>query len=605
MLIRSLTAAVLAAAVASLSASSSARAADDAPGLKETKEQKEARMAWCREARFGMFIHWGVYSVPAGTYKGVQVKHIGEWIQNDAKIPVAEYAKYAERFNPTEFDADAWVKLAKDAGQKYIVITSKHHDGFAMFHSKASPYNIYDATPFNRDPIAELAKACQKHGIKFGLYYSQAQDWHHPGGAAAKGHPDAAGITDFKPIDKENHWDPAQQGSMDEYIDKVAVPQVKEILTNYGPIAVLWWDTPVGMNRERADKLFEFVPQLQPNIITNNRLGGGYIGDTETPEQYIPPTGFPGRDFEVCMTMNDTWGWRDWDDHWKSTETILKNLIDIASKGGNYLLNVGPTDKGVIPQPSVDRLQEIGKWMKANGDSIYGTTASPFRKYAFDGRTTVKGNTLYVHVFKWGDNDSVTLAGLKNKAKSAAVLATGDAAKFDSSESGLTLHKPSATDPIATTIAVQLDGPPDVDNTAWAIKPGESGAFILRPSTAMLGGKSLKLAGEGSDQYIGSWTGRRDTVLWDLLVPTPGDYDVTVELSSDEKNAGSTYAVSSSHSTIQGKVTSTGGITNFETQPLGKLHLDKGVQPLMVRPVDVPNGLAVMNLKSIKLTPAK
>jgi len=269
--------------------------------FQESKEQHEARMAWWKDARFGMFIHWGIYSVPAGTYDGKQIPGIGEWIMNRGKIPVARYAEYAKEFNPVEFNADTWVSIAKNAGMKYIVITSKHHDGFAMFHSETSPYNIHDATPFKRDPIAELAAACKKAGIRFGLYYSQAQDWHHRGGAANGG-----------------HWDPAaQDGSFDDYLDKIAVPQVREILTKYGPISVLWFDTPTNMTKERAEK---FIPvlKLQPQIIVNNRLGGGFEGDLSTPEQYIPATGVLGKDWETCMTMNDTWGYKSYDDHWKS-----------------------------------------------------------------------------------------------------------------------------------------------------------------------------------------------------------------------------------------------------------------------------------------------
>jgi len=259
---------------------------------------------------------------------------------NTAKIPTADYQKLPAQFNPTKFDANAWVKLAKDAGMKYIVITSKHHDGFAMFRSKASPFNIYDASPFKRDPLKELSEACAKQGMKLGFYYSQAQDWNHPGGAAAGG-----------------HLDKAQDGSMDNYIRDVAVPQVKELLTNYGPISIMWWDTPVDMNKERADMLLPLM-KLQPGIIMNNRLGY-YDGDFGTPEQEIPTTGSDA-DWETCMTMNDTWGYKSGDNNWKSTQTLVRNLIDIASKGGNYLLNVGPTSLGEIPAPSVQRLKEIG-----------------------------------------------------------------------------------------------------------------------------------------------------------------------------------------------------------------------------------------------------
>ena len=290
----------------------------------ETKEQHDARMAWWRDAKFGLFIHWGVYSVPAGFYHDQPVHGIGEWIMNRGKIPMAEYQQFAKQFNPVKFNADDWVKAAKDAGMKYIVITSKHHDGFAMFDTKASPWNIVQATPYGKDPLKDLAAACRKYGIKLGFYYSQAQDWNN-GGAAAGG-----------------KWDKAQEHDMDDYIDKIAVPQVKEICSNYGEFpAVIWWDTPRDMNPERAQKLYDAVHALKPNVILNNRLGGGFKSDTETPEQFIPAEGFPGRDWETCMTMNDTWGFKRDDNNWKSTETLIQNLCDIASKGGNYLLNVG------------------------------------------------------------------------------------------------------------------------------------------------------------------------------------------------------------------------------------------------------------------------
>ena len=288
------------------------------------------RMQWWEDAKFGMFIHWGVYSVPAGIYNGKDIPG-GEWIMNNAKIPVAEYKKYASEFNPVNYDPEAWVKMAKDAGMKYIVITSKHHDGFALFDSKVTEWDVVDATPYGKDLLRPLVKACKKEGIRLGFYYSQAQDWNHPGGAAYGG-----------------HWDPAQDGSMDEYLDRIAVPQVKEILSNYGDIDILWWDTSVGMTKERAEK---FLPILKehPRLITNNRLGGGIKGDTETPENFIPPTGFPDRHWEVCMTMNDTWGYKSNDHNWKSGKDLILKLSDIASKGGNLLLNVGPTSKGEIP----------------------------------------------------------------------------------------------------------------------------------------------------------------------------------------------------------------------------------------------------------------
>ena len=383
---------------------------------KEFGPTHEARMKWWREARFGMFIHWGVYAVPAGVWNGANVTNSGaEWIMHRGRIPVADYQKFPAQFNPTNFNAEAWVKLAKQAGMKYIVITAKHHDGFAMYHSKADPFNIYAATPFKRDPLKELAAACQKEGIKLGFYYSQAQDWNHPGGAAA------SSKTGQPVIDKQNHWDAAQQGSMDEYLDQVAVPQVKELLTEYGPVAVLWWDTPVGMSAERALKLLPLL-KLQPDIVSNNRLDAEKsFGDFSTPENKIPTNALP-RDWETCMTMNKTWGYRSYDDNWKSTEALIRNLVDIASKGGNFLLNIGPDAIGDIPEPSVDRLKEIGVWMQVNSEAIYGTGKSPLESQPAWGRVTQKGDTLYLHVFEWPKDGKLVVSGLKHEVTKAYLL---------------------------------------------------------------------------------------------------------------------------------------------------------------------------------------
>jgi alpha-L-fucosidase len=401
------------------------------------------KMKWWKEARFGMFIHWGIYSVPAGEYNGKKNPGIGEWIMNTAKIPVVEYEKYAEQFNPVHFNADDWVKLAKEAGMKYIVITSKHHDGFAMFHSNVSKYNIVDATPFKRDVIAELAAACKKYGMPLGLYYSQAQDWHAKGGAAIGG-----------------HWDKDQDGDMDKYLDSISLPQVKEILSNYGDIKILWFDTPENMTPARAAK---FMPILKahPDLIYNNRLGGGVEGDLETPEQFIPATGIPGKNWESCMTMNDTWGFKSYDHNWKSTKTLVHNLVDIASKGGNYLLNVGPSSLGLIPEASVELLKEIGSWTKTNGEAIYGTSASPFKKLGW-GRCTHKTvgdkELFYFGVFDFPENGILYIPGLAGKIYKAYPLANKDLSlNVTANGSNPEIEiKPVAKDSLTTIIVAEV-----------------------------------------------------------------------------------------------------------------------------------------------------
>lgn len=434
----------------------------------ETAEQRNERMKWFREARFGMFIHWGLYSIPAGRWNGKEIPGIGEWIMNTASIPVAQYKALASRFNPTEFSAAGIVGLAKAAGMKYIVITSKHHDGFAMFDSKANPFNIVDATPFKRDPLKELAAECRKQGIRLGFYYSQDQDWTAPGGAAYK-------TDDHKP--PTFHWDPAQNGSFSEYLETKAIPQIKELLTNYGEYpAIVWFDTPTkDMTPQLAGKIVEVLNQ-HPKLIWNNRLGGGYSGDTETPEQYIPARGYPGRDWESCMTMNDTWGYKQDDTNFKSTETLVRNLIDIASKGGNYLLNIGPMATGQVPEAEVVRLREMGKWLAVNGESIYATQPTLFGDEAGkfsttekdkDGkpkfiaswkwRSTTTADRIYIHLFEW-PGTSFHLAKMPREVKSAYLMADESHAplKITRSGDGIDIALPEkALDPIATVLVLE------------------------------------------------------------------------------------------------------------------------------------------------------
>ncbi len=407
-----------------------------------TSSVDDSRMKWWKDAKFGMFIHWGIYAELAGTYDGKQIAGIGEWIMNRGKIPVAKYKPYASKFNPVKYNPEAWVKMAKDAGMKYIVITSKHHDGFALFDSKVTDWDVVNATPYGKDLLKPLVAACRKQGMRIGFYYSQAQDWSHAGGAASGG-----------------HWDKAQDGDMDAYLDKIAVPQVKEILSNYGELDILWLDTPQDMTQARAEKFMPLLKQ-HPALIYNNRLGGGFKGDTETPEQFVPSTGFPGRNWEACMTMNDTWGFKSYDTNWKSTETLIRYLAEIVSKGGNFLLNVGPTAKGEIPQPSIARLAEVGKWLKVNAASIYATTASPFA-YLSWGRSTRKGQKLFLHIFDYPANGEL-LVPLGNKIKQAYLLAS-PAKKLSVKSTGKSavIKIPlKAPDKINTVVVLEFEGEP-------------------------------------------------------------------------------------------------------------------------------------------------
>ena len=434
--------------------------------LPDTPE-RNARIAWWREAKFGMFIHWGLYAVPAGEWKGQQVARLGEWIMKNAEppIPVKEYEQLAQQFNPTKFNADEWAQLAQDAGMKYLVITSKHHDGFAMFDSDVSDYNVHDATPFHRDVVKELAEACAKRGIKFGLYYSQAQDWHEPGGIG--------NTWDFGPDEDKD-----KNGAYDKYLQEKAEPQVKEVLTKYGPICLIWFDTPRLMTAERAARLEKIVHELQPSCLVSGRIGPGSHRDYDSEgDNHIPGTVRAG-DWETPATLNDTWGFKTNDHNWKKPDDLIFKLVDIVSKGGNYLLNVGPTSEGVIPPESVSLLHTMGAWTKVNGEAIYGAGPTPFGaelgvptdkkdnrgRTIFnvykDWRCTTRPGKLFITVFKWPTDGTMALPKIEKKIKTAYLLADAGKAslKVEQSDAGTKVSVPEkGIDPLGTVIVLETE----------------------------------------------------------------------------------------------------------------------------------------------------
>jgi alpha-L-fucosidase len=420
---------------------------------------RRERLAWFQEAKYGLFIHWGVYAVPAGEWKGKRIPGLGEWIMNRGRIPVREYEQLTKQFNPVKFNADDWVRLAKDAGMKYIVITSKHHDGFALYDSKVSTYDVVDATPFKRDILKELAAACAKGGIRLGFYYSQAQDWHDPNGAG-------------------NDWDfgPDEKKDFDKYLRAKAEPQIKELLTGYGPIALIWFDTPRMMTKERGQRFVDIVRQLQPNTLIDGRLGieGDYVS---TGDNVIPPEVMTTA-WEVPATINHTWGYKTYDKDWKSPGLVLFKLIDIVSKGGNYLLNVGPMADGVIPQASQDVLRHAGDWLKVNGEAVYGAGPSPFGgefgERSARGVKDVRGQPLAYAQTQWRVTSKpgklyftffdeprapFELPGMRNAVKRAYRLADGAPVevKIEGGKTFLLIERP-ILDPMATVVVVEIDG---------------------------------------------------------------------------------------------------------------------------------------------------
>ncbi|MBI5692109.1 MAG: alpha-L-fucosidase [Verrucomicrobia bacterium] len=442
----------------------------------ETAAQRDARLQWWREARFGMFVHWGLYSGLAGTWEGKAVGTKGgmEWIQQRVKADTATYAQRAiPLFKPTPGFAREWARLAKAAGCRYLVFTTKHHDGFALHDSKVSDYDA--GSVLQRDLVREIVDACRAEGLRVGFYHSVI-DWHH----------DQYEYALSKQLPHPLKGQPYPNGTRQhaKYLDYLHA-EVRELVSNYGRIDILWWDYSAqdfqGDVAWRATELMSLVRSKLPGVIMNNRLyrsaeagwksmgTEGYApqldpryGDFITPEQHIPATGMPGVDWETCMTLNTTWGYSEHDHAWKSDETLIRNLIDIASKGGNYLLNIGPKGDGSLTPETVKSFQAIGAWMKINGESIYGTTASPFAKLDW-GRAVRKGRTLYLHVFNW-PADGTLLVPLANKATRATLLAAPrEKLAVSSTPGGLRLQLPArAPDPIASVIRLELDGDPRV-----------------------------------------------------------------------------------------------------------------------------------------------
>ena len=547
-------------------------------------EDRDRRMEWWREARFGMFIHWGIYAVPAN----------GEWYMHWAKISVGKYEPYAEQFNPVKFDPAEWARIAKNAGMKYIVITSKHHDGFSMFDSKLTEYDIMN-TPYKKDILKVLAGECHKQGIKICWYYS-VLDWHHP---------------DYLPrgTEKARPWDnrPTENADYNCYIDYMK-SQIEELLTNYGDIGILWFDGGWEHNAEehRAREVVGLIRKLQPDIIINDRIG--LPQDYDTPEQHIPPTGRKDRDWETCMTMNESWGYNKGDQKWKSSKILIQNLAKTVSRGGNFLLNVGPTAEGLIPEPSIERLAKIGEWMKINSESIYGTKAGPFKRLEW-GDCSMKPkrdrSLLYLHVFKWPEGDLV-VPGLLNEINKTYLLSDKNKTPLSFKLSGedVLIEVPEQVpDSNDTVIVLDIKGRPKVN-----IKPivqQDDGSVLLKARDAEIHGQTARYEyGWGKDN-IGYWMDKNDWVSWKFKILRPGKFVAEITYACDNQTGGSIYSINVNKEKITGRIKGTGSWTSFIQKEIGEINLaEQDTYKLSVRVESMPKS-AVMNLKSIVLRPVK
>ncbi len=584
-LIRSVTALSLFLAVAGTFAAQE-RAEAFTPGAAADSGVQRDRLAWFREARFGMFIHWGPYSELAGEWKGqrVEVGRNAEWIMKFLKIPAAEYREMARQFNPVKFDAEAWVRLAQAAGMRYLVVTAKHHDGFAMYRSQVSPYNIVDGTPFKRDPLKELSEACARAGIRFCVYYSHREDWDDPDGYG-------------------NDWDydPARQ-DFEAYLERKSKPQLRELLTHYGPVGLVWFDRGL-YTPEQAQEFVQLVRGIQPACLINGRVGHyeqELMGDYQNMNDNGMPAGGIEEDWETPQTLNETWGYSRFDTKWKSPEEIVRRLVEIVSKGGNYVLNIGPRGDGSIPEASVATLGKVGEWMQENGESIHGAKASPFPGFPW-GFCTVKENILYLHVFQRPADGTLELPGLRTKVRKAFLL-TDPGKNLESSRQGssVRISLPSIpADAINTVVTLELEEPPRVDPPVIAEAAGKP--VVLDYLNAVTSGKTVKRFNRRGQFHISKWTGPADQASWRVRFLEPGRYRVHLVCAGAPGRPTGTFVLSAGDREVQVESPQASDWYQYVSLDAGVLDIAAaGIQELALRPAR-ELGQDLMCCKSLKL----
>lgn len=489
---------------------------------KNAEAGKSEKAKWFTEAKFGLFLHWGPYAHFAGDIRGKRYYGITEWIMHRDKTPAAEYAKLAAGFNPTEFNAEEWVDIAKASGVKYIVLTSKHHDGFAMFDSKVSDFDIVDATPYKKDPIKALAAACKKAGIKLGFYYSQFQDWHEPNGGGNS--------WDFDPKTKD----------YSSYYRNKSLPQITELLSNYGELGIIWFDTPGNMSKEESAAFLEKVHQLQPNCLVSSRVGNG-LGDFKDFGDGEVPAGIVKGAWEAIFTHNDSWGYSAFDQNFKTPKEMIRLLAEVASKGGNLMMNVGPMGNGKFPAMSEQYFRATGAWLKRNGEGIYQTSYAPIPAQPW-GVMTHKPGKLYLHVFVRPHNGKLLVPGFTGTAKKAAMLANGQAVSFQQKGRDVWLNLPATLpDERNTVIAIDYTGKLEEQTTAPLTVSAQFERTELLAQGATLKGNAQTKSLTHS-YYFGDWKHANcivnqkapaDVASYQLRITDPGDYKVVLQYAAD------------------------------------------------------------------------
>ncbi len=547
--------------------------------LGEGDAELEQRMAWFNEGRFGMFIHWGAYSVLGGEWQGKTINFYAEWIRNRAKISKPDYRKVCEQFKPDSFDADAWIRSARDAGMKYFVITTKHHDGFCLWDSAYTDYDIKDLAGLDFDPLAELSAACKKYGVRFGTYYSII-DWEYT-------------TTDLEFM---------KSGGKEQYVQYMK-DQVRELIEKYDT-DILWFDGDwkKWWTLEDGADLYAYIRELKPSIIINNRVSkrAKFKRDFGTPEQTTPGMDL-GYDWEACWTINHSWGFKKADTKWKSTQQLVEKLSDIVSKGGNLLLNVGPKPDGAFPKASIRQLQEIGQWMQVAGEGIYGTDSSAIPQPSW-GRLTQKGQSLYLHVFNWPANGKLVLSGVKLQATRASLLGAAEQKlRVVPAKKGVGImlpgQKPAGLVPM---IRLEFEGEVEAFTVADHLGLKEGDVYLTAEQAAISGEGPLRLE-EQEKKNLGYWRSNHNRATWEFEnVSQDAVYDVELVYSLAPAYVGAEFLLQCGAEKRSGKVPATSGWNDYQTLKAGKLAVpDVGRASIILR--KQAGGEALFNLRSIIL----
>jgi alpha-L-fucosidase len=576
----------------------------------------EQRIQWWRQAKFGMFIHWGVYSLPAGEWKGKRISGYAEHLMRKEKISRSEYLGLAHQFNPVKFNADEWILNAKKAGMKYFIITSKHHDGFAMFDSKVSDFDIIDQTPFKRDPMAELAAAARKHGMKFGFYYSHAFDWEHPDAPGNDWeYKNPGGDSNLHGGREWYDLHPDLLTKARKYVDEKAIPQIKELITKYHP-DILWFDTPQKLPLSENIRILKAIRETDPNIVVNGRLVrsananfGDYKNTADRPAEFFPVSG----DWEAIPTTNESYGYHQFDNSHKPVSHFIQLLASAASRGGNLLMNIGPKGDGSFDSKDLNILKGIGTWLRENGESIYGTSASPLPYHSW-GVSTVKKNKLYLHVFDWPIDGKLYLSGFAQISNGYLLADPSKKLEIKLSPSGdkIIMIPKEAPDSINAVLVFDWEGQSSAD-TIHFITPNTKGERFLA-FDAIQNGKGFSYGDGKTDRYyVEGWKSKDQSLNWKLRAVNlnPVGYRVMIKYLAPKQTSGGVYALiverNDQPSTVgeyhfQQNVLNGYQNTTVITQHLGTIALAQGTYTLRTVPVKIDKD-ELMKLLEVQLIP--